>query len=117
MRLWDASARVASSRLAYPEGRAALATARRLRRLGNDYRGALASFESLFRELHVVEVDADLARHAGDLAEIHALRGYDAVHLASALALGVAAPLLVSWDRDVAHAARAVGLAVAPPVS
>ena len=46
------------------------------------------AFESLHGELLLVGIDGLLARQAGELAEQLGLRGYDAVHLASALALG-----------------------------
>ncbi|HET8536300.1 MAG TPA: PIN domain-containing protein, partial [Solirubrobacteraceae bacterium] len=59
-------------------------------------------------------VDEALTRHAGELADARALRGYDAVHLASALALGVEDTIVVTWDRDLSDAAHAAGLAVAP---
>jgi uncharacterized protein len=58
-------------------------------------------------------VDAQLARDAGDLAERFALRGYDAVHLASALSAG--GPVtLVTWDGDLRSAAEQNGCAIAP---
>ncbi len=43
-------------------------------------------------ELTTISVDAALARAAGELAERRALRGYDAVHLASALSIDVIVP-------------------------
>ena len=58
-------------------------------------------------------VDIALAREAASLAEELALRGYDAVHLATALALG-APTSMVTWDADLADAALACGCAVAP---
>ena len=54
-----------------------------------------------------------LARQAGDLAAGHHLRGYDAVHLASALRLG-SDTMLVTWDDRLRDAAVDAGLAVAP---
>jgi predicted nucleic acid-binding protein len=44
-----------------------------------------------------------------------ALRGADAIHLASALAVGDAELLMAAWDRRLSTAARAAGLAVTPP--
>ena len=58
--------------------------------------------------MDIIEVTASLAHTAGDLFEIHALRGYDAVHLAAALLIG--ADALVSADSDLLTAAAAVGL-------
>lgn len=58
-------------------------------------------------------VDEALVRRAGELADEVALRGYDAVHLASAASLGPATSL-VSWDDDLRRAAERTGLAIAP---
>ncbi len=112
--LWSSSYPAASSILAYPEGRAALAAARRLDRLGEEsHREALAGFEELYAELVTVGVDQELAVHAGAHAEELGLRGYDAVRLATALELGDDEVVLVTWDRDLAQAAERVGLGVA----
>jgi predicted nucleic acid-binding protein len=106
--------RVASSILCYPEGRAALAAARRAGRLdAGGYDRALNDFEATQRELVVVGIDEPLARHAGDLAQDLRLRGYDAVHLATALALG-SRTTLITWDKDLARAATETGCGVAP---
>jgi uncharacterized protein len=91
-----------------------LATARRLDRLGEEeHREALAAFEELYAELTAVGVDQELAARAGEHAEGLALRGYDAVHLATALELGDEEVVLVTWDRDLAQAAERVGLGIA----
>lgn len=112
--LWDGPHPAASSILAYPEGSAALAAARRLDRLGADaHRKALAAFEELCSELITVGVDERLARLAGGYAKEQALRGYDAVHLATATELGDEETVLVTWDSDLARAAERVGLGVA----
>jgi predicted nucleic acid-binding protein len=77
------------------------------------HRRALKDFESLQGELSLIGVDAALARRAGHLAEEFALRGYDAVHLASALSSGQVITL-VSWDHDLRRAATENGCAIAP---
>lgn len=112
--LWNSAHSAASSILVYPEGRAALAAARRLDRLGaGEHRKALADFEELYAELATVGVDQELAIRAGEYAEDLSLRGYDSVHLATALELGDDEVVLVTWDRDLARAAEEVGLGVA----
>src|SRR2546425_1226103 len=58
-----------------PERRATAREATRVRRL----------LDGLWRGFAVVDLDAELASLAGDLAERHGLRGMAAVHLASAL--------------------------------
>jgi predicted nucleic acid-binding protein len=113
-KLWGSAYPVASSILAYPEGRSALAAARRLDRLGKEeHREALAVFEELYAELVTVGVDRELAVRAGEYAEELELRGYDATHLATALELGDEEVVLVTWDRDLARAAERVGLGIA----
>jgi len=112
--LWGTRLRAASSILSYPEGRAALAGARRARRLSaTGYARARQEFESLHSELVLVGVDGQLARQAGELADELGLRGYDAVHLASALALATDTTI-VTWDEDLKRAAAQSRLAVAP---
>jgi predicted nucleic acid-binding protein len=112
--LWGSAYPAASSILAYSEGRAALAAARRLDRLGVDeHRKALADFEELYADLATVGVDRELAVRAGEYAEDLGLRGYDAVHLATALELGDDEVVVVTWDRDLARATEEIGLGVA----
>jgi predicted nucleic acid-binding protein len=114
--IWDQADMVVSNRLVYPESRAALAAARRSARLSpRGLAQAKASLEDLVSQLRVVEIGRSLARTAGDLAERVALRGYDAIHLASGLAASGEDPVLfVTWDIDLARAARSTGLAIAP---
>jgi predicted nucleic acid-binding protein len=74
---------------------------------------AVATLEELYVQLRIVAIDEPLARHAGALAAQHALRGYDAVHLACALALEGDDILLATWDDALNAAARATGRLVA----
>jgi predicted nucleic acid-binding protein len=114
--LWESAYPVATSILAYPEGRAALAAARRLDRLSADeHRMALADFEELHEDLTTIGVDRELAVRAGSYAEDLGLRGYDSVHLATALELGDDECVVVTWDRDLVRATEQVGLGVAGP--
>lgn len=113
-RLWDSSDRVVSVRLLYPEARAALAQAARLTRLSaRDLRRAVAELDARLEEIDLVEIDDTLARRAGEQAEVHGLRGYDAVHLAAALRVQDPDVVLVAGDQALLTAAAAEGLAVA----
>jgi predicted nucleic acid-binding protein len=112
--LWESADRVVSVRLVYPEARAALAHAHRLGRLtSRQHRAAVSELEARHDELDLVEIDRDLAHRAGDLAETHALRGYDAVHLAAAMSVGGDETVLVGGDRYLLEAAAAVGMPTA----
>ena len=116
--LWDAADFLVTSELSFVEARAALAAANRGGRLAaTSFQHAKGALEERFRDLHRVQVTEAIVRNAGDLAEEHALRGYDAVHLSSALALETAELVLVTWDDDLAKAGRDVGFAVAGTVS
>jgi hypothetical protein len=104
-----------TSRIAHPEARAALAAARRAGRLTpREHAKAKRDLDRAFSSLRIVELHPALARAAGDVAERSALRTVDAVHLASALALGGRDTVVVTWDRGLARAATAAGLGLAP---
>ena len=112
--LWDGCDAAVSSRLAYPEVRAALAAAGRARRLDNAGQArAEAAWQEYWAATWAVELTAHVSAHAGELASEHALRGADAVHLASLLAVA-ADTLLAAWDRRLRVGARSVGVQVAP---
>jgi predicted nucleic acid-binding protein len=72
-------------RVAYAEARSALARRQRTGDLtDDDYRRIVSQLDVDWEELLVIDFDEHLA---GDLAERHAIRGFDAIHLAAALAL------------------------------
>ncbi len=113
---WVASAaRVATSRVAYPEARAGLARRAREGALTPaHHRSCVRDLDRDFTSLVVVEIDPTLARLAGELAARRALRGFDAIHLASAMTLRAAAPefsALGVFDAKLEAAARAEGFA------
>lgn len=112
-RLWDDADDVATVRLAYVEAAAALAQARRLGRIPPArHRSTLRALDRLWAELDVVEVDDILVRRAAELARVHALRGYDAVHCAAAEQLADDDLVLAAGDRELLRAGWALGLAV-----
>jgi predicted nucleic acid-binding protein len=112
--LWNGADRVVSARLVYPEGRAALAHAHRLGRLtARQLRSVVDELDARYEELDLVEVDDGLARRAGQLAEVHGLRGYDAVHLAAADRLRGPDLVVVAGDGALLGAASTEGMAIA----
>jgi uncharacterized protein len=112
--LWDRADLLVSSQLVYPEARAALAAAARASRIDESTRvSAVATLEDLYAQLRIIAIDEPIARRAGDLATEHALRGYDAVHLASALHLEGDDIVLATWDNALNSAARATGQLIA----
>jgi uncharacterized protein len=102
---------VATSGIAYPETRAALARRRREHALtAVAFTRAKRAFEDDWTKYLAVGVSASVCREAGELAERHRLRGYDAVHLASYLEVargaGVAETQFSSFDDRLNRAAE-----------
>lgn len=113
--LWDGCDAAVSSRLAYPEVRAALAAAGRNHDLDPAGQAAAENaWEEFWSATRPVELTRAVEQSAGQLAARHALRGADAVHLASALAVSQPGLILAAWDRRLRDGAEAAGLAVTP---
>ena len=113
--LWDGCDAALASRLAYPEVRAALAAAARNRDLDDDgLAAAETAWEEYWAAVRPVELTGSVERHAGQLARKHALRGADAVHLASALVIGDPDLIMAVWNRRLHAGAREAGTLVAP---
>jgi len=111
---WERAEDVVSSLLIRPEASAAVRRATRAGRVAEaDAIGVRGELAFWLASITSVAVDSDLADLAADLAEREALRGCDAVHLATALRLNDPEVILLTLDRDLAEAARRNGLAVA----
>lgn len=113
----EAAEAVATSVVAYAEARAALA--RKLREgvfSDEAHREAVEALDEDWEAFEKTDVPEGLAREAGDLAGEHALRGFDAIHLASALLVREAyseqenepTVLFLGFDSNLSKAAREV---------
>ena len=112
--LWMSSAGIVCCEIGYVEARAAIAAANRARRLtAASLRDVRETLDGLWAQLDVVAVTSVLVRDAADLAEAAGLRGYDAVHLAAALAVPV--DTFASSDVRLCEAAASHGLHVSNP--
>ncbi|MGO1855419.1 MAG: type II toxin-antitoxin system VapC family toxin [Microbacteriaceae bacterium] len=110
-RAWHAAGTVATSTLAYVETHTALAQARRLDRLTDtQLRRATEAFETVWNQVVSVSPSDDIIRMAATLGAEHALRGYDAVHCATALAAMQVPHFAVSGDRALVSAWSQLGL-------
>ena len=99
--------------LAFVEVRAAVAAAVRSERLETAaFETAKADLQAL-RETFAVVDPGGVLDAAADTAERYALRAYDAVHLATALAVAADDLVFVCWDAELSPAALQAGLAVA----
>jgi predicted nucleic acid-binding protein len=106
---------VAISRIAYAEARAALARVLREKRTTRaEHHRRVSALDADYTEILKVEVSEEVVRQAGGLAESHALRGFDAIQLASAGWLARKARKqvrLLAFDARLNEAAQALGLA------
>ncbi len=76
-------------------------------------RQTVIELQRLYEQLDIVELDAELAGRAGELAQAHDLRGYDAVHLAAAHRVGDADLVFVAGNRPLPGAAADAGMMTA----
>ena len=120
----SAQDRFVSAELISVEVVCAIARAEREARISTRLRNSLAarSLEETRTKLELAVASRQIFGHASQLALRHALRAYDAIHLATALqvlnrslALGLPAPIFVSADADLRAAAQAEGLMVENP--
>ena len=93
----------ATSQVAYAEARAAFA--RRFREKAftqNEHERIKEFFEKDWSSYLILSVTGDMIKLAGELAEKHALRGFDSIHLASALTLRqeLSSPIVFSCFDD-----------------
>ena len=110
--------RTRTSELAYPEARSAFARLHRNGALDDEYLGLVVGWlDEDFREgsYDPILPDAEVCKRAGELAQRHSLKAYDAVQLATALHLrssyreGQAGNLVYffTFDASLRRAARA----------
>ena len=103
-----------SSMVAHAELGATLARLERERLLTHEEREDIQSdFRARWVRMHRVGVGPRLARRGADLARTHALRGFDAIHLATALTLQerLGSLTFVCFDKGLMKAAMAEGFA------
>ncbi len=76
---------------------------------------ALDDLEKLWQGVHVHAMSESLLAQAAESARTHALRAYDAVHLAGALSFAAGEDLeFACWDKELREAATGHGILVVP---
>ena len=109
---------VATSQVAYAEARAAFSRAFREGAMSReDYQRTVTAFRADWDSYLAMAVSDQVIHLAGDLTELHFLRGFDAIHLASLLILQqrVHTPVTAAcWDLRLWEAMRASGFSVLP---
>ncbi|MBA3231529.1 MAG: type II toxin-antitoxin system VapC family toxin [Acidobacteria bacterium] len=127
----DNAESIATSVVAYPEARSAFARLERDVHLSSEeHRTAVAALDRDWPAYEVVDVTRSVGGVGGALAAQYLLRGFDAVHLASAIVVGTARELsyheasesgdtealppevlLMTYDNSLFAAARTEGMA------
>lgn len=120
---------IATSKVAYPEARAAFARARREGILTDvTYQVVVDNFNVEWSSYYKLELTDKICYLAGTLSEKHSLRGFDSIHLASAKLLEDLLPggreedgigkkidlIAGCWDKTLLEALRAEGLKTFP---
>jgi predicted nucleic acid-binding protein len=112
-----AAALTSTSIVAYAEARAAFARRSRENAFSaEEHHQIKLHFDRDWDCYFIRNLDQDLIKLAGDLAEKHALRGFDSIHLASAVSLRhnlFPSLQFSSSDRDLEGAARGENLDLA----
>lgn len=110
-----AASLVTTSAITYAEARAAFARRWRAGDLDEEQLAQLISrLDTDWSVLNHMDTTNSVAQHAGKLAQAYGLRGFDAVHLASALAFTEQFENLnfLAFDNRLTDAARAASLIV-----
>jgi predicted nucleic acid-binding protein len=103
-----------ASQLLYVEAAGALAQARRMGRLDDDkHARALDMLEAVHEEFEIVEISEALVRRGAVLTREFGLRGYDAMHCATAERLAVPEFVFASGDKKLLYACEQLGMTTA----
>ena len=110
---------VATCAIAYVEARSAFARRRREGRLPpGEHRRVIRDLDADWEHYFLLDVTPSLIRQAAKIAEVHRLRAYDAVHLASAALfkerLAGSVTHFLCWDNDLTAAAALEGFKISP---
>lgn len=105
--------------IAYVEATSALARMRKGKRLSpTELSLALGELDAIWPTLDVLEVTDTLIRAASKTARTDALRAYDAVHLAGALAFAEGEEIAFAcWDNELSEVAGRHGFTLIPEQS
>lgn len=112
----EATPVISVSRVAYVEARAGIARKYRARELFlKEYKRIVEDLDKDWERYFIIEVSESVVKLGGELTNRHPLRGFDALHLASALFLKNRTQLEISFfcfDERLKDAAEAEGLTV-----
>jgi len=115
---WKSADQIVTSFVAYAETMASLSRKKREANIENTLiREVVGSFRRDWESFVRVEVNDELNSYIDHVVEVYPLRGFDAIHLASALAVSEMLPddfLFACFDDRLVSAARSEGLQTFP---
>lgn len=112
--IWDDATQVVTSRITFVEAHAAVAAAERSGRVDSPRaKAARTRLGEMWADAFIIEVGAELTYAAAACAKEFGLRGFDAIHCASAMTIGAVDVLAVSGDQALLGGWLRSGLAVA----
>jgi len=114
---WQSADQVVTSFVAYGETMACIYRKRCGGMPPDTTRAIVSRFKNDWESFIRVKVNADLCGQIDKLVEAHPLRGFDAIHLASALLIQKRLPhhfLFACFDNRLRHAAASEGLETFP---
>ncbi len=116
---WRSATQIVTSFVAYAETMASMYLKKREADLSETFIQKIASsFQRDWESFIRIEVNQELNGHIDRVIQIHPLRGFDAIHLASALAIQERISegfLFACFDERLTRAARREGLETFPP--
>ena len=116
---WKSAATIVTSSVAYAETMASLYRKKRESALGDTFIHNIAdTFHTEWESFVRVEVNDNLNGYIDRLVERYPLRGFDTIHLASAMAIHERLPenfLFACFNDRLAHAAQSERLETFPP--
>ena len=115
---WKKATAIATSSIAYAEAMASFYRKKREANIHRDvFHTLIQAFQQDWKSLICIQVNDDLNDMIDKVLSHHPLRGFDSIHLASALILHDAAPedfVFACFDKTLAQAAVAEGLSPLP---
>lgn len=112
--MWEAADQRVTSRVTFVEATAAIARAERSSGINADIaQQARRTLDAMWARMHVIEFSENLMHSAAGCATRFGLRGYDAVHCASAMLVSGIDMVAVSGDQELLAVWLDAGMAVA----
>ena len=107
--LFDLSDVLATSCIAYVETISAFTRINNEKKLSDsDYKNIVLNFKKDWEDLFVLKIDNTIIKTAGQFVESYQIKGYDSIHLASAVMLSKRINQIINfccWDKKLNEAA------------